>query len=176
MRPYHRPLIVVFSSFALATLLSYAAVELTEPEPKQPEEVVGMCVGVQHPSIYYPVESETKKIADPKNTETTLPERKNQSRHSGGILFCGVGKMTRPSTPSSEEIKNIEAFNKACNEAFGGDPRKLVALANFYLMGIGTEKNEAEATRIYAIGAEKGDAECQARFKAAMEKAAAASR
>ena len=161
MRPYHRPLIVVFSSFALATLLSYAAVELTEPEPKQPEEVVGMCVGVQHPSIYYPVESETKKISDPKNSEKTLTERKNQSRHSGGMLFCGVGKMDRPSAPSSEEIKNIEAFNKACYD---------------FIMGIGTKKNEAEATRIYAIGAEKGDAECQARFKAAMEKAAAASR
>ena len=80
------------------------------------------------------------------------------------------------SLPNAEELKDIEAFNKACNESFGGDPRKLVALANFYLMGIGTEKNEAEATRIYGIGAEKGDAECMAKFKAAKERAATASR
>lgn len=34
MRPYVRPLIVTFSALALASLFSYAAIELTEPEPK----------------------------------------------------------------------------------------------------------------------------------------------
>lgn len=38
MRSYHRPLIVVFSALGLATLLSYAAIELTEPA-KPPVEV-----------------------------------------------------------------------------------------------------------------------------------------
>jgi TPR repeat protein len=165
MRRYYRPLIVVFSSLALASLFSYAAVKLTERPPKQVDKGVGICGGVQHLSIYHPARSDKKGAAN----ENRIPD-------SRGTSFCGEATMVVRSLPNAEELKNIEAFNKACNESFGGDPRKLAALANFYLMGIGTEKNEAEATRIYGIGAEKGDPECMAKFKAAKERAATASR
>jgi TPR repeat protein len=161
MRPYVRPLIVVTSALALASLMSYAAIELTEPEPKQPDKGVGICGGVEQLSIYFEAASMTKKIADSKKTEITLTEREKESSRSTGMLFCGEGKMPSPSGPTSEEIKNIKAFKNARSEAFDGDPRKLMALAYFHLMGIGTEKNEAEAARIYSIGAKKGDAECQ---------------
>jgi TPR repeat protein len=164
MRHYYRPLIVVFSALALASLFSYAAVKLTEPAPKQADKGVGICGGVEQLSIYFQTVSMTKKVADPKQTEPTLTEREMESRRSTGIPFCGEGKMAYPSAPSSEEIKNVKAFKNARNEAFDGDPRKLMALAYFHLMGIGTEKNEAEAARIYAIGAKKGDAECQFAF------------
>ena len=113
MRSYVRPLVVTFSSFALASLFSYAAIALTEP---------------------------------------TKPREESSLRPS-------------PSAPTpitkSPEMAAAEAFTKAKMEATGGDPKKLMALANFYLLGYGTEKNENEAARLHKIGAEKGDAFCQ---------------
>ena len=43
MRRYLRPLVIVFSSLALAFLVSYVAIELTESAPKVavPEEQIG---------------------------------------------------------------------------------------------------------------------------------------
>jgi hypothetical protein len=58
-------------------------------------------------------------------------------------------------------MEAAEIFTKAKMDAAGGDPDKLAALANFYLLGFGTEKNENEAARLHKIGAEKGDAFCQ---------------
>lgn len=175
MTSTYRPLIVVFSALALASLASYAAVRLTEPEPRQPDKKVGICGGVQHLSIYFPVISD-KKIAANDGTNIPFPESKKRIPDSPGIPFCGEATMKLRSLPNAEELKNIEAFKKACNEAFGGDPRKLAALADFYLKGIGTEKDEAEAIRIYRIGAEKGDTECRDKLKALIERAATASR
>ena len=161
MRSYHRPLIVVFSSLALASLFSYAAVELTEPEPKPTENGVGICGGVEQLRVQFPGLSESKKIgtdgksgAARNGTEEKLPK-------SPGLLFCGEGQRSLRSLPNAEQLKEIEAFKKANIEAFGGDPSKLMALANFYLLGIGTEKDEIEAARIHLIGANKGDARCQ---------------
>ena len=113
MRSYVRPLVVTFSSFALASLFSYAAIALTEP---------------------------------------TKPREESSLRPS-------------PSAPTpikkSPEMEAAEAFTKAKMEVAGGDPKKLMALANFYLLGYGTQKNENEAARLHKIGAEKGDAFCQ---------------
>lgn len=110
MRPYLRPLIVTFSALALATLFSYAAIELTEPAKRR--EVSSLRPS---PSVSTPIEK-------------------------------------------SPEMEAAEIFTKAKMEAAGGDPGKLMALANFYLLGFGTEKNENEAARLHKICAEKGDA------------------
>ena len=111
MRPYVRPLIVTFSTLALATLASFAAIALTEPAPARAEN---------------------------KGTETAVT-----------------------AAQLSREAKADATFAKAKQAAAGGDPEKLLALANCYLLGIGTEKNENEAARLHRLGAEKGDAFCQ---------------
>lgn len=105
-RPYLRPLIVTFSALALASLFSFAAIELTEPTPREDQGEV------------------RNKIAD----------------DSKGF-----------------EAKAVETFVKAKLDAASGDPRKLMTLANCYLYGIGTDKDEIEAARLHRTGAEKKD-------------------
>jgi TPR repeat protein len=61
----------------------------------------------------------------------------------------------------SVEAKAILVFVEAKAAAAGGDPEKLMALANFYLLGIGTDKNEVEAARLHRRAAEQGHAPCQ---------------
>ena len=55
----------------------------------------------------------------------------------------------------SPEAKAAAAFAKIKREAAGGDPRKITTLANCYLWGRGTTKNEAEATRLHGLAAQK---------------------
>ena len=50
------------------------------------------------------------------------------------------------------------SFAQAKLEAAGGDPEKLLILANYYLIGYGTGRDPAEAARLHKLGAEKGDA------------------
>lgn len=59
------------------------------------------------------------------------------------------------------ELSPEASFAQAKLEAAGGDPKKLLALANCYLIGYGTERDPAEAARLHKLGAEKGDAFCQ---------------
>jgi hypothetical protein len=77
--------------------------------------------------------------------------------------------LTEPAVAKEEpaKAKNIdhdavakEMFAKAKAAAAGGDPAKLVSLANLYLWGIGTEPNEAEAAKLHRLGAEKNDPRC----------------
>ncbi len=77
--------------------------------------------------------------------------------------------LTEPSAPKAapavaptKDPKQIaqEVFAKAKAAAAGGEPAKLVTLANLYLYGIGTEPNEVEAARLHRLGAEKGDPRC----------------
>jgi TPR repeat protein len=56
------------------------------------------------------------------------------------------------------ELSPEASFAQAKLEAAGGDTKKLLALANCYLIGYGTERNPAEAARLHKLGAEKGDA------------------
>jgi TPR repeat protein len=65
---------------------------------------------------------------------------------------------------ANPEATAAAAFAKAKLAAAGGEPDKLMALANFYLLGLGTEKDEKEAARLHKIGAEKGDAFCQSLY------------
>jgi TPR repeat protein len=116
MRPYVRPLVVTFSAFVLACLISSAADRATKKDKVPPGK---------------------------------------------GVLICGDENVRIVSSSESRNSSDIEAFKQASAACLGGDPRKLVALAEFYLLGIGTGKNVSEATRIYAIGADKGDAQCQ---------------
>lgn len=55
----------------------------------------------------------------------------------------------------SKEQRAAAAFAKAKLEAASGEPQKITTLANCYLYGIGTEKNQVEATRLHRIAAEK---------------------
>ena len=102
MRPYVRPLIVTFSTLALATLFSYVAILLTDAPSKKPDD--------------------------------------------------------SPADALSAEAKAVLLFFEAKAAAASGDPEKLMALANFYLLGIGTEKNEVESARLHRQAAEKGHA------------------
>lgn len=77
--------------------------------------------------------------------------------------------LTEPSAakvePKKSQNKDYDAiaketFAKAKAAAAGGDPAKLVSLANLYLWGIGTEPNEAEAAKLHRLGAEKNDPRC----------------
>lgn len=64
----------------------------------------------------------------------------------------------------SPEAKAAMAFFDAKLAAASSDPAKLRALANFHLLGIGTEKDEAKAAQLHKLGAEKGDAFCQSLY------------
>ena len=55
----------------------------------------------------------------------------------------------------SREAKAAAAFAKIKREAASGDPQKITTLANCYLWGRGTTKNEVEATRLHGLAAEK---------------------
>lgn len=63
-----------------------------------------------------------------------------------------------------DEAKAILIFIEAKAAAASGDPEKLMALANFHLLGIGTEKDEAEAARLHRQAAEQGHAPSQYYF------------
>lgn len=76
------------------------------------------------------------------------------------VPFCHATFVTSPLL-QSPETKAAATFAKAKQEAVGGDPAKLLALANLYLLGLGTVKDENEAARLHKLGAEKGDAFCQ---------------
>jgi TPR repeat protein len=75
-----------------------------------------------------------------------------------------IGKAVAGANSAAEqnpELSPEAAFAQAKLEAAGGDPEKLLALANCYLIGYGTERDEAAAARLHKLGAEKGDAFCQ---------------
>jgi TPR repeat protein len=61
----------------------------------------------------------------------------------------------------NQELSPEASFAQAKLEAAGGDPEKLLVLANYYLIGFGTERDEAAAARLHKLGAEKGDVFCQ---------------
>lgn len=83
--------------------------------------------------------------------------------------------LTEPAAPTKRDAKagvvdadapDVEtrakiAFMDAKKAAENGDPAKLMTLATFHLLGLGTEQSEAEAARLHRLGAEKGHAGCQ---------------
>ncbi len=92
---------------------------------------------------------------------------------SGLALAClfsyAAIALTEPSAAKEEPKKSQtkdhdaiakETFAKAKAAAAGGDPAKLVSLANLYLWGIGTEPSEVEAAKLHRLGAEKNDPRC----------------
>ena len=86
-------------------------------------------------------------------TESTPSRPVSESAKTHGIA-----------TTATPEAKAAAAFAKAKLAAAGGDPDKLMALANFYLLGLGTDKDEKEAARLHKMGADKGDAFCQSLY------------
>ena len=85
-------------------------------------------------------------------TESTPSRPVSESAETHGIA-----------TTATPEVK-AAAFAKAKLAASGGEPAKLMALANFYLLGLGTDKDEKEGARLHKMGAEKGDAFCQSLY------------
>jgi len=86
-------------------------------------------------------------------TESTPSRPVSESAKTHGIA-----------TTATPEAKAAAAFAKAKLAASGGEPAKLMALANFYLLGLGTDKDEKEGARLHKMGAEKGDAFCQSLY------------
>jgi TPR repeat protein len=66
-------------------------------------------------------------------------------------------KSDRPvtSVTLTKEQRAAAAFEQIKREAASGDPQHITTLANCYLWGRGTAKNEVEATRLHRIAAEK---------------------
>ena len=152
MRSPHRPLIVVFSSFALATLLSYAAVELTEPA-KPPVEVP-FCHST---SVSIPIKS--GPLAD-KRAEA---------------LDCGyrvVASTTPPGrsipadrTPLSPEESKLlvqkTEFQEIVVKAEAGDAEAMFHRAMGHLVGLGTPIDRPTAAKWLRLAAEKGHVQAQ---------------
>jgi len=66
-----------------------------------------------------------------------------------------AAESVKETAEPSREAKAAATFAKAKLEAAGGDPKKVTTLANCYLYGIGTKKNQVEATRLHRSAAEK---------------------
>jgi TPR repeat protein len=66
-------------------------------------------------------------------------------------------KSDRPvtSVTLTKEQRAAAAFEQIKREAASGDPQHITTLANCYLWGRGTAKDEVEATRLHRIAAEK---------------------
>jgi len=137
MRSYHRPLIVVFSSLALATLLSYAAVELTEPSKK--------------PSSG----SSAKPPAIRLNCEV---------EEAVGIARQGKANSADKVPLSPEESKLLvqkTEFQETVVKAEAGDTEAMFHRAMSHLVGIGTPIDRPAAAKWLRLAAEKGHTQAQ---------------
>ena len=134
MRRYYRPLIVVFSSLALASLFSYAAVELTEPSRQQPAPSRG---GKATCEVLEPIRiSPAKQKASADQTPLSAEESKLLARKT--------------------------AFQEALAKATAGDVDAMFEVSGAYLVGIGTPIDRPSAAKWLSLAAEKGHV--QARF------------
>jgi TPR repeat protein len=157
MRPYHRPLIVVFSSFALATLLSYAAVELTEPS-KEPSSGSS----AKPPAIRLNCEvEEVVGIALPDNWA---------DKGDCGLRIVASSTPPRRSIPadrtplSPEESKLLvqkTEFQEIVVKAEAGDAEAMFHRATGHLVGLGTPIDRPAGAKWLRLAAEKGHVQAQ---------------
>jgi TPR repeat protein len=157
MRPYHRPLIVVFSSFALATLLSYAAVELTEPS-KEPSSGSS----AKPPAIRLNCEvEEVVGIALPDNWA---------DKGDCGLRIVASSTPPRRSIPadrtplSPEESKLLvqkTEFQEIVVKVEAGDAEAMFHRATGHLVGLGTPIDRPAGAKWLRLAAEKGHVQAQ---------------
>ena len=152
MRSTHRPLIVVFSSFALATLLSYAAVELSEPT-KPPAEVP-FCHST---SVSIPIKS--GPLAD-KRAEAL----ECGYRPAVGTPLPGKAISADKVPLSPEESKLLvqkTEFQEIVVKAEAGDAEAMFHRAMGHLVGLGTPIDRPAAAKWLRLAAEKGHVQAQ---------------
>ena len=147
MRPYVRPLFVCFSAFALASLFSYAAIELTEPEPKQLDKGVGVCGGVEHKAAPLPLSPEGKAaeaFARAKAEAVGGAPEKLMSLATMHLL--GIG--TEQSEAEAARLHQLGAEK--------GHARSQYMFGRELIMGMGVKKDEAAAREWLLKAAEHG--------------------
>jgi len=83
---------------------------------------------------------------------------------AGRVATAEADKGAGQAAAESPEAKAKAAFLQAKKAAESGEPAKLLSLATFHLLGLGTEQSEAEAARLHRLAAEKGHAGCQFMF------------
>jgi len=153
MHPTLRPVIVVFSALGLATLISYAAIELAEPEPKQPVEVP-FCHST---SVSIPIKS--RSLAD-------NPTKKLTCEYIDPISVPPKGAVIPadrvPLSPEESKllIQKTE-FQENVVKAEAGDADAMIEIAGAYLVGLGTPIDRPAAAKWLRLAAEKGHGQAQ---------------
>jgi hypothetical protein len=98
MRPYVRPLVVIFAALGLAYLFSYASLLLTEPA-KGARNTPGNPIFGGTPNRQTRLtQAATKVITEPDGTTAALTEAEKKIRQRSGMSFCGEGLRTRSDT------------------------------------------------------------------------------
>ena len=137
MRSYHRPLVVVFSAMTLATLLSYAAVELTEPSK----------------------ETTLASSAKPRSIKLNC-----EVDERVGIPPPGKANTADKVPLSPEESKLLvqkTEFQETVVKAEAGDAEAMFHRAMGHLVGIGTPIDRPAGAKWLRLAAEKGHTQAQ---------------
>ena len=137
MRSTYRPLIVVFSALALATLLSYAAVELTEPSEKSGAISSG-----------------------------NLPVKVKTCGYRGAIRIplpgAAIPAERVPLSPEeSKLLVQKTLFQETLVKAQSGDLDAMFEIAGAYLVGLGTPIDRPAALKWVHLAATKGHVQSQ---------------
>ena len=143
MRPYVRPLIVCFSAFALASLFSYAAIELTEPASKETP----------------------KAVAEPSDEDTEAGQQKLfaeiSTKAAGGdveaMLDLGLAYSVGMGTP----INRVATVKWISLAATKGNERAQYVYGQILQRGQFATKDAKEAVRWFRLAAAQGNADAE---------------
>jgi TPR repeat protein len=143
MRPYVRPLIVCFSAFALASVLSYAAIELTEPAGKETP----------------------KAVAKPSDEDTEAGQQKLfaeiSTKAAGGdveaMLNLGLAYSVGMGTPI-DRVATVKWISLA---AAKGNDRAQYVCGQIFMRGQYLPKDSKEAVRWFRLSAAQGNADAE---------------
>ena len=143
MRPYVRPLIVCFSAFALASLFSYAAIELTEPASKETP----------------------KAVAEPSDEDTEAGQQKLfaeiSTKAAGGdveaMLDLGLAYSVGMGTPI-DRVATVKWISLAATK---GNERAQYVYGQILQRGQFATKDAKEAVRWFRLAAAQGNADAE---------------
>lgn len=143
MRPYVRPLFVCFSAFALASLFSYAAIELTEPAGKETP----------------------KTVAEPSDEDTEAGQQKLfaeiSTKAAGGdveaMLNLGLAYSVGMGTPI-DRVATVKWISLA---AAKGNERAQYVCGQIFMRGQYLPKDSKEAVRWFRLSAAQGNADAE---------------
>ena len=143
MRPYVRPLIVCFSAFALASLFSYAAIELTEPASKETP----------------------KAVAEPSDEDTEAGQQKLfaeiSTKAAGGdvvaMLDLGLAYSVGMGTPI-DRVATVKWISLA---AAKGNERAQYVYGQILQRGQFATKDAKEAVHWFRLSAGQGNADAE---------------